>query len=84
MLFATSQTRWQLGQPRSRTAASCNRAQFRIVVDVGHTANSPGAVSARGTDEYDFNLRLAKAVDRKLVDMGFSRAVLLGDKREDS
>ena len=41
---------------------------------------SPGAVSARGADEYDFNLRLAKAVDRKLVDMGFTRTVLLVTK----
>lgn len=58
-------------------AASCNRAQFRIVLDVGHTAASPGAVSARGVDEFDFNLRLAKAVDHKLRDMGFGRTVLL-------
>jgi N-acetylmuramoyl-L-alanine amidase len=68
------------GPAKKPHAASCNRAQFRIIVDVGHTADSPGAVSARGTDEYDFNLRLAKAVEHKLVDTGFSRAVLLVTK----
>jgi len=68
------------GPAKKGPAASCNRAQFRIVVDVGHTATSPGAASARGVDEYDFNLRQAKAVERKLVDMGFSRTVLLVTK----
>ena len=57
--------------------ASCDRGQFRIVVDVGHTAASPGAVSARGVNEYDFNKRLATRVAYKLRDMGFGRTILL-------
>ena len=57
--------------------ASCDRGQFRIVVDVGHTAASPGAVSARGVNEYDFNKRLATRVAHKLRDMGFGRTILL-------
>ena len=47
------------GQAHAQAQASCNRGQFRIVIDVGHTADSPGAVSARGVNEYDFNKRLA-------------------------
>jgi N-acetylmuramoyl-L-alanine amidase len=67
--------------PAKRSAAaSCDRAQFRVVVDVGHTAQSPGAASARGVDEFDFNLRLAKEINRKLLDMGFARTVLLVTK----
>ena len=54
--------------------ASCDRGQFRIVVDVGHTAASPGAVSARGVNEYDFNKRLATRVAHKLR---FGRTILL-------
>jgi N-acetylmuramoyl-L-alanine amidase len=46
-------------------------------VDVGHTAEKPGAFSARGVTEYDFNLRLAKVIERRLRDAGFSRTVLL-------
>ena len=65
------------GQAHAQAQASCNRAQFRIVIDVGHTADSPGAVSARGVNEYDFNKRLATRIDHKLRDMGFSRAILL-------
>ena len=58
-------------------AASCNRGAFRILVDVGHTADKPGAKSARGADEYEFNLRLAKEIEQALLDAGFVRAVLL-------
>jgi N-acetylmuramoyl-L-alanine amidase len=41
--------------------ANCQRAAFRVIVDVGHTAEVPGALSARGVPEYAFNLRLADA-----------------------
>ncbi|HXX26697.1 MAG TPA: N-acetylmuramoyl-L-alanine amidase [Pseudolabrys sp.] len=59
-------------------AATCaTRANFRVVLDVGHTPESPGAKSARGIDEYVFNLRLAKVIDQALRDAGFSRTVLM-------
>jgi N-acetylmuramoyl-L-alanine amidase len=58
-------------------APSCNRAQFRVLVDVGHTAEAPGAASARGVMEYDFNRSLAKTIERKLVEMGFGRTIML-------
>jgi N-acetylmuramoyl-L-alanine amidase len=57
--------------------ASCARANFRVVLDVGHTADAPGAISARGVNEYEFNLRLAKQIDRTLVDAGFAKTVLM-------
>ena len=58
-------------------AASCVRPDFRVVLDVGHTAKSPGAKSARGVDEFDFNLRLAKQIDQALLEAGFSKTVLM-------
>jgi N-acetylmuramoyl-L-alanine amidase len=58
-------------------APACNRDAFRAVVDVGHTAGNPGAKSARGAYEYDFNLKLATLIDEKLRAAGFSRTVLL-------
>jgi N-acetylmuramoyl-L-alanine amidase len=65
----------------SRRAAKplpkCDRAAFRLVVDVGHSAQVPGATSARGVSEYEFNLRLAKTIERRLLDSGFARTVLL-------
>jgi N-acetylmuramoyl-L-alanine amidase len=57
--------------------SACDRAAFRVVVDVGHTAESPGAISARGVYEYEFNLRLARLIERKLLDAGFGKTVLL-------
>src|SRR5262245_46655194 len=58
-------------------AASCALPYFRVVLDVGHTAKSPGAKSARGADEFDFNLRLAKQIDRALLEAGFAKTVLM-------
>jgi len=56
---------------------SCPRADFRILLDVGHTARSPGAISARGANEFDFNLRLAKQIDQALLGAGFARTTLM-------
>ena len=58
-------------------SASCRPAQFRIVVDVGHTAESPGAMSARGVPEYEFNLSLSWRIQQALVAAGFTRAARL-------
>jgi N-acetylmuramoyl-L-alanine amidase len=55
----------------------CDRNAFRVVIDVGHTAEIPGAMSARGVPEYEFNLRLARQIERRLLDSGFPRTVLL-------
>src|SRR5215207_746921 len=57
--------------------ATCNRAQFRVVVDVGHTAEVPGATSARGVPEYEYNLRLAKQIGQKLTGAGFTKTEVL-------
>jgi N-acetylmuramoyl-L-alanine amidase len=53
------------------------RADFRVAVDVGHTREHPGARSARGYSEYDFNLVLGREIEQALRDAGFRRTVLL-------
>jgi len=63
--------------PQAAKAAECQRSAFRVVVDVGHTAEVPGALSARGAVEYAFNLQLADAVKQALVDAGFDKTVRL-------
>jgi len=55
----------------------CTRSTYRVVVDVGHTLEVPGAMSARGVPEYAFNLRLARDVKQALLDVGFEQTVLL-------
>ncbi len=57
--------------------AMCDTKAFRVVLDVGHTADVPGAKSARGVYEYAFNLRLARVIERDLVAAGFTRTVFM-------
>jgi N-acetylmuramoyl-L-alanine amidase len=65
------------GEPAApaKKAADCPRAAFRIVLDVGHTIDSPGADSARGVPEYQFNLALAEAAKDALVKAGFDNTL---------
>jgi N-acetylmuramoyl-L-alanine amidase len=84
-LFTAALTALALGHARAEPLASsaksetvsCVRPSFRVVLDVGHTARSPGAKSARGIDEFDFNLRLAKQIDQALLEAGFAKTVFM-------
>jgi N-acetylmuramoyl-L-alanine amidase len=58
-------------------ATSCDPQKFRIVLDVGHTAESEGAISARNVAEFTFNLRLAQRIEEKLKAAGFAETRLL-------
>jgi N-acetylmuramoyl-L-alanine amidase len=58
-------------------ATRCEPSKFRIVLDVGHTAESEGAISARNVSEFVFNLRLAKQIEQKLKSEGFAETRLL-------
>jgi N-acetylmuramoyl-L-alanine amidase len=57
--------------------SNCQPSAFRVVVDVGHTVDVPGALSARGVAEYAFNLQLARQIKEMLVGAGFDKTVLL-------
>jgi N-acetylmuramoyl-L-alanine amidase len=59
------------------SAGNCDRAEFRAIIDVGHSQKSPGALSARGTNEFDFNLLLARDIHHHLTELGFKRTILL-------
>lgn len=61
----------------TRQSDACKRAAFRVVIDVGHTAEAPGARSARGVPEFVFNLILAKRIQQQLTANGLRRTVLL-------
>lgn len=65
------------GGAARKQPAVCDRAAFRVAIDVGHTPEEPGAMSARGVSEYDFNLRLAAEIERKLREAGYAKAILL-------
>jgi len=59
------------------TAPACRRDAFRLLIDVGHTSEAPGAVSARGVDEYDFNLTLANELVSALRAQGFAETTVM-------
>jgi len=68
------------GEEHSANASpvdACARSSFRVVIDVGHTVDVPGAMSARGVPEYTFNLQLGKDIQQALLDAGFTQTVLL-------
>jgi N-acetylmuramoyl-L-alanine amidase len=56
--------------PREALAA-CARERFAIALDIGHTAEDPGAISARGIPEFAFNMALGRDVERWLSHAGF-------------
>jgi N-acetylmuramoyl-L-alanine amidase len=57
--------------------AKCDPAKFRLIVDVGHTAKSDGAMSARNVPEFQFNLHLAQRLVEHLKAEGFATTRLL-------
>jgi N-acetylmuramoyl-L-alanine amidase len=63
--------------PIESAHSSCNRASFRVIVDVGHTVQQHGVLSARGATEYRFNLRLANQIEQTLTAAGFAKTVEL-------
>jgi N-acetylmuramoyl-L-alanine amidase len=54
--------------------STCNSADFRVTIDVGHTVKNYGAMSARNKPEFAFNLRLANELLAKLQGAGFVKA----------
>jgi hypothetical protein len=75
-------TAWQAARAEDSVtqhadSGSCARSAFRVLIDVGHTATSPGADSARGVPEYEFNLKLADVVAQSLREAGFDNTVRL-------
>jgi N-acetylmuramoyl-L-alanine amidase len=74
---APAQVPAPVAAPAAAKPDACPRDKFRVVVDVGHTLDVPGAMSARGVPEYAFNLQLGQDADKALIDAGFGQTVLL-------
>ena len=63
--------------PPAEKGDACQRSDFRVALDVGHTVRVPGADSARGVPEYTFNLQLTDTIKQALAAAGFSKTVRL-------
>jgi N-acetylmuramoyl-L-alanine amidase len=57
--------------------SKCDRGKFRIILDVGHTAESYGAMSARNVPEFEYNLNLGRRIAERLRADGFSETFLM-------
>jgi N-acetylmuramoyl-L-alanine amidase len=63
--------------PQNTKKLEACRSNFRIVLDVGHSKKTSGAMSARGKTEYEFNLQLVKTIRTALVKQGYSKISVL-------
>ena len=52
-----------------------------VAIDVGHTKASPGAISASGIPEYEFNLRIAKKLESIFNAGGTIQAFLIASEK---
>jgi N-acetylmuramoyl-L-alanine amidase len=72
-----SLTQQSAAQTAKAGAPKCDRAAFHLILDVGHTRESEGAISARGVPEYEFNLALARTIEAQLSEAGFTKTAVL-------
>jgi N-acetylmuramoyl-L-alanine amidase len=61
---------------------SQERARFIVVLDPGHTPEKPGATSARGRPEREFNFQMAAAIETALADLPGVEAVWTNQRQE--
>jgi N-acetylmuramoyl-L-alanine amidase len=62
----------------------CWAGDFKVAIDIGHTRNSPGAISARGVPEYLFNKNIAYLLYQNLLkDKRYKGSFIINDTGED-
>jgi N-acetylmuramoyl-L-alanine amidase len=64
--------------PRQKASAlAACKSVFRLALDVGHTPELPGTLTARGRTEYEFNLNLATFIQAQLTARGYNNIHLI-------
>lgn len=58
----------------------CIQEKLKIAIDIGHSPNRPGAISARGISEYTFNRKIAELLFQNLVRRGFKNTFILNEQ----
>lgn len=67
-------------EPSARpTPTTCEAARFTVAIDTGHTPERPGATSATGQPEFQFNAVLAGEALAALRRAGFGSAFAISD-----
>lgn len=62
---------------------SCPKSEFILAIDIGHSLNRGGAISARGVPEYSYNRQFAEMLLARLVKDGFKKAFLINSDGND-
>src|SRR5690349_15865388 len=57
--------------------ANCDRQDFVLAIDIGHSISDPGAISARGVPEYQYNKNLAHRLLLAATAAGYDKAFLI-------
>ena len=78
MLFVRALLLGLLPLAPASAAAPCRTSPYVVALDIGHTRAQPGATSARGVPEFEFNLQLAGVMRAALVRAGFG-VVMIGE-----
>ena len=60
-------------------ADACEAAKFPVVIDIGHSPSRPGAISATGRPEFEFNRDLATTIETELLAGGYPATLLQTD-----
>lgn len=59
------------------------REKFIVAIDIGHTQNCGGALSAHGIDEYYFNQKVACLLLPELIKNGFKKSFIINEDGSD-
>jgi len=62
--------------------SKCVRQNFIVALDIGHSRLKPGALSARGVAEYEFNQKVVRLLLREMVDEGYTKSFMIADNNE--
>ncbi len=59
---------------------TCINKKLEIAIDIGHSPAHPGAISARGITEYNYNQTIAYLLQQRLLHLGFSNAFIISER----
>ncbi len=59
------------------------REKFIVAIDIGHTKNCGGALSAHGLDEYYYNQKVAFLLLPELIKSGFKKSFIINEDGSD-
>lgn len=63
--------------------SSCVKQNFIVALDIGHSRLKPGALSARGVPEYEFNQEVVRLLLKEMLYEGYTKSFTISLNDED-